>query len=499
MGEKVVIMGGGLGGLSAGAALAQSGFSVTLLEEQPRLGGYAIAFRRGDFVFDVALHVAPGGAAGTLFHDTISRLGLNETVTFIGLKQGFKVLLGHRIFEMPNRMEELLEYLSVEFPDERDGIQRFRKDLARHAPIYSDVLNGKAGIFRIVTGFIPKLPAFLKHAGCSTEDYLNRFFKGKTIKTLLYQAAVFFGIPMTEFPAVNFLLMFYLLYTEGMFTIQGGGQALSQALESRIMELGGRIITGSRVSRVRVDKQRAVAVLTSDGTEYPADYVVSNINTPALIRELIGESHFPASYLSALKSLRPSLSVAQLHVGLDCPAGNVGISHHITTAFPDEDIDACLNQQRTSMWLKGYSILCHGMTEPHDTGGNDSVIKIIGGVASDPWLSLGASPDKDRYKEAKEKCMERVLSLVGQAFPLIPDHCKILDLATPWTFKRYTGNPSGAILGFDCTMGMHRTLIKVSRLPIKNLFLANAWTKNLGGFMPSMRAGLSAADKIIGS
>ena len=67
---------------------------------------------------------------------------------------------------------------------------------------------------------------------------------------------------------------------------------------------------------------------TSDGTEYPASAVISNVNTPVLFKKLVGKSYFPSSYIATINILRPSLSVVQMQIGLDCHVRDIGITNH---------------------------------------------------------------------------------------------------------------------------------------------------------------------------
>lgn len=493
MNRDILIIGGGLGGLSAGAYLAEKDMRFTLIEEQPNVGGYAVDFKRDEFIFDVALHAVPAGLPGQPFHNLIKTLGLEDKITFLKLANAFHLQLGDFKFLIPNDFNLFFNKLSNEFPNEKTGIETLKKDISKYAPIYFNVVENNSSKLEIVTQFVPKVPSFLKHSNISTDVYLNKFVKDQKLKSILYQAAVFFGVPMKNFPAINFMIMFYLLFTTCMFTIKGGGQALTDELKNKIREKGSKIITGKKVNKIVIEKNCASFVKTIDGAEYRAEALISNINTPVLVHELIGDEHFHSTYIASINQLNPSLSILQMHLGLDCSVADIGISNHINTIFPNENIDDIMSKQNNSQMIEGFSILAPGITDPRSETNNERILSIVGGVSGSKWLEL----DGNRYNMAKEECINQIISLLGEKYPKIKSHIKTVDLATPHTFKRYTNNPNGAILGFNTTPGGHRTLMQVSRFPIKNIFLANAWTSRLGGFMQCIKAGIVAGQKAL--
>ncbi len=487
MSKTVVVVGGGLGGLAAALALVRKGYPVTLFEAQPRPGGYAIAFKRDDYIFDLALHALPGA-----FQRVIAELGLKDAIRLIRLKTAFKVHLADFSFQMANDPDALFTELCKTFPAEINNLTDFRDDLLKHIPRYFPVLDGKAGAGEIIRHFIPRIPHFLKHTKISTREYLNRFFSDPKLIAILYQPAVFFGIPMGKFPAINFMMMFYLLMFGGMHTIAGGGQALTDALIDKLRQSGARIFCNAAVDKIIVEKKKATAVRLSDGQLYEAAAVISNVNTPLLAERLIGAEAIPKNYLRNLRRLRPALSVLHLHLGLDCDAREIGIDNHITLFFPDTDIDTHLSGQRRSPELAAFSVLAPGLNDPDKNRNNERIISVLGGVSPEYWLGLPESA----YRKAKDKSITQIINRLAAYYPKLPGHIITRDLATPHTFKRYTANPDGAILGFDCSLGNQRTIMKISRLPFKNIFLANAWTGKLGGFMPAINAGLKAAAQV---
>jgi len=493
MNDNIIIIGGGLGGLSAGAYLSEKGVKFTLIEEQPNVGGYSVSFKRDEFIFDVALHAVPGGLPGQPFYNLITKLGLEDEITFLKLTNAFQVKLGDFEFLIPNDFNLFFNKLANKFPAEKTGIKSFKQDISKYALTYFSVVENDSTIWDITTKFIPKIPNFINNSNISTDKYLNQFINDHKLKAILYQAAVFFGVPMKNFPAINFMIMFYLLFTTGMFTIQGGGQALTDALKNKIRENGSTIITGKRINKVNLENNLSYSVNTKDGSEYRTKVLISNINTPSLVHDLIGDLYFPSSYLSALNQLTPSLSILQMHLGLDCSVKDIGISNHIHIIFPHENIDDIMSKQNNAQMIEGFSILAPGITDPRGEANIERIISIVGGVSGSKWLEL----EMNDYQKAKDECISQIISLIEKEYPKIKSHIKTIDLATPHTFSRYTNNPNGAILGFNSFPGGHRTLMKISRFPIKNIFLANAWTSRLGGFMQCVKSGIVAGQKAL--
>lgn len=494
MAHDVIIIGGGLGGLAAGVRLAQGGCRVVLYERQPRTGGYATDFTRNGYTFDPALHAVPEGGPGGCFSMLAERLGIGSDVSFIKVPHAIQAVLGDKRYTAPNDPDACFEWLASLSPADREGLVRLRRDIERYAPLYDAVVEGGLSPWEIAVRFVPRLPLFLHHTDLGVDRYLSRLVRSPLLKALLFQPAVFYGYPMGEFSTVNFLVMLSMLKLGGMYTIRGGGRALTDALTKRLVALGGDVRCGTAVGKVIVRGGRAAGVRLADGSERAASAVIANVNTRTLVHELVGCEHFPRGYVRALDNLGNSLSVVQLHVGLDCSLEQVGIDRYLTTVFPDSDIDACMVRQRHSQFLEGCSITAPEIADPAAVGPKGPTLSVVGAVDPAQWLSL----PPESYCKAKAECTEHILALLERHYPGIRSHCATVDLATPHTFRRYTGNPDGAIMGFASSIGAHRPLLKVSRVPIQGLHLASAWTLRFGGMMQAMRAGVAAAEKVLG-
>ena len=120
----VIIIGAGIGGLTAAALLSKTGLSVCVLEKEPHVGGYLAGFRRKDFIFDTAIHwlnqYGPEGMVTKLFDvlgsDHPRAITLQRTRRYKG--SGYNYLL-------TNNPDELRDQLIAEFPPEKKGLERF--------------------------------------------------------------------------------------------------------------------------------------------------------------------------------------------------------------------------------------------------------------------------------------------------------------------------------------------------------------------------------------
>ena len=490
MKDPVVIVGGGLGGMTAALALARRGAAVVLLEKQPCLGGYSVAYRRAGYAFDVALHVAAAGDPGQEFCSVIESLGLGANVAFVRLKDAFDVRLGAWRFAMPNDWDRLFDALHAEFPAERGGLLRLRKNLDALNRAYAPLLKSPAGIgpFRHVARF----PGLVRRSYLGTDRYLAGFVRDPRLTALLFQAAIFLGVPMADFPAINFIMMFNLLFRRGLYTIAGGGQALTAAMEPALSAAGVRVVTGAEATRVTIRNRAAVAVTTAEGETFPASAVVLAISLPQAVERLIGRPAFPAGYLSHLEALRPSLSAVMVNLGLDGPTSQGGVSSYLTMCYPSPDLDDTIRRQKRSLGLEAFSVTAPDQAWRWPSASDRGTLSLVGGTDAHAWLALSPEP----YKVAKQTVAQAALRQLEAQFPGVRPHVAFVDVATPRTFQRFTGNPLGAIMGFECVVGMHRHLLAVGQLPFRRLHAAGAWTPRMGGFMPSMQAGLAAAETV---
>jgi all-trans-retinol 13,14-reductase len=125
MNFDVIVIGGGLGGLTAGAKLAKEGRKVLLLEQHDRPGGCATTFKRKDFIMEVGLHEMDGLDARDMKTRIFRDLGVFDEVTFLKVPEFYRFVNGRYEFVMPHDPELAISSLIEVFPSEEEGIRAY--------------------------------------------------------------------------------------------------------------------------------------------------------------------------------------------------------------------------------------------------------------------------------------------------------------------------------------------------------------------------------------
>ncbi|MFI5780674.1 phytoene desaturase family protein [Nocardia sp. NPDC051570] len=284
----VLVVGAGIGGVCAATLLAQQGYRVLLTERLNRVGGRASTEPIDGFLVNT-------GAAAFEFGGT-----LEQVCRTVGVPYGADPATGRGI-RVPRPAVVL-------------RLGRMNIDL-------TPVIGGWAnGTFRwICRVSLDRLPRMAAKRGVAVEEvtfeqWLSRFTKNRWIHAMLRNPlASFFVTETDELPAAAVFTFF--AHNTGLRKFgfhPEGSIGLSRMLLDRFTEFGGRLRTSTEVRRLRIEDGHVVgAVLTADGAETEIDCLAAISDAgPRATVELVGEQHFPQSYLQAVKTVRPAALMA---------------------------------------------------------------------------------------------------------------------------------------------------------------------------------------------
>jgi phytoene desaturase len=316
--ERVVVVGAGLGGLATALHLAGAGREVVLLEREHQPGGRAGRLEIDGFKFDTGPTVL---TMPDLIDDAFSAVGENyrDWLDLVPLDPAYRAFYpdGSRldVFTDPQRMAAEIE--SVIGPQEAAGYLRFVDYVAEMYRVeVRDFMD--RNIDSPLDLLTPNLARLVAMGGFGRlQQRVNRFLADPRTRRIFAFQAMYAGLSPYKALAL-YSVISYMDSVAGVYLPKGGMHALPQAMADAAAKHGVTIHYGQEVATVERTGSRATAVITTDGTRYPADTVVLNPDLPVARRDLLGQP--------LRRSLDYSPSCWLLLAGSS--QGYSGIAHH---------------------------------------------------------------------------------------------------------------------------------------------------------------------------
>jgi phytoene dehydrogenase-like protein len=471
----VIIIGAGLGGLTAGAKLAHEGLKVLVVEQHSRPGGCATTFRRGDYTFEVGLHEMDGPGSRDIKNRIFAELGVTDNVEFIHVPEFYRFIKGDLAVTIPHDPQVATERLTELFPGEKEGISRY----------FDQILNPK------------KRASDNNDHDISVGAFLDSIIGNEDLKLILLGNLGYFHDDPYTLSLAYYSVAEGSYYHNGASFIKGGSQRLSDHLTAYIISHGGEVLLNHLVTGVTIEGSRATGVTyikkndhSQKIIEAKADAIVANNAIPALAEMLPPE---PGVRLkSECAGMNTGASLLTVYLGFTKPLRELG--HHFYSTFI---YDSCVNSQadiavnnrddfsRRSFTFVDYGQLGSGLTTPDRGAGAVCCIDYL-----DDWEHLTEA----EYGQKKEYAAQCFINRLNELIPGMKEVIGFYEVGTPRTVKRYTLNPGGAVYGFAQNPGRK---VLDSFEPVDNLYFASAWGKTGGGFSGAIAGGYMSAFSLL--
>jgi prolycopene isomerase len=289
----------------------------------------------------------------------------------------------------------------------------------------------------------------------------------------------------------------------GAWYPEGGAQSLTSALAEVLAERGGELRCGQFVDGFEFSDGHAIAVTTREGQRLEADVFISNASAPATMLNLVGRDRLPSDYIGRVERPAPSYTTFSVYLGLDRDLfGEQGLPHEL---FIDPSYDpeaAWLAAQRGDWAHTSITLTDYTQVDPGCAPAGHGVV-VLTAIApwdyEDTWGTGGDLADYHRlplYLALKEQVAGALVARAEAEIPGLRDAIVHQEASTPLTNFHYTRNPGGAIEGYENSPANSGFGWLPQDTPVRNIFLAGAWT-NGGGMNPAMGSGISAAARAV--
>lgn len=503
MAQKIIIVGGGVAGLTAGIYAQKAGFESVIYEKNPVLGGQCIGWKRKDFYIDNCITWMTNGAPKFPIYKMWKEVG------FLGDENGNEIpCRQHKAFwrselngqsytfwaDLERAQKEMLE-LS---PQDKKQIKKFFRaiKMCEHllvpytAPL--DMMN-LAELTAFGLKLLPVGIVMALYKNTDLKDLSERF------KHPLLKKAFLDYLPQDYLASI--LMNAYATIANGGGGVPDGGSLkVAQRMEAIYKKHGGVCHAGEPVKEILLEdspnkkgKKRAAGILLESGEKVLGDYVIPTCDPHYLFHNLLDEQYMPPRLKYAYDHPEAHKNKSTLHFAFECetPAPEIGGR----TFFECKPFEVA-GVMTSRINMKNYKL--DPVNAPADKALIEVKIKQTE-VQYEYWKNLRLN-DKKAYDEAKKIAAAQVLERLEERVPSLKGKLKILDIWTPYTYTRYCNAYQGNFMTFVTTKKSSNLFnIKGTLDKIENVVLASQWLCMPGGLPMAMTSGKFAIQRILRS
>src|SRR5882757_6978374 len=501
----VIVIGAGLGGLTAGAILARAGRKVLVIERSNSVGGAASSYKSGELFVEGSLHeTSDPQHPRDPKHDVLTRAGVIDKVTWVPSGAFYQARGGPlaQPFLMPDNFDAARQALAERFPEARKGIEQLLGEMERIVTAAATIAQGKDAPEDPSESLLKLIP----DAGdwtLSLSQKLDRVFgDNEAVKCVLAANLSYFHDDPTTLWWIYFAMAQGSYLQGGGRYVQGGSQRLSSALARAIKVAGGEVLVRRVVSGIALNGDaKSVTHTAKDGSDpktVECLRIVGNAAPAALEPLMAADAAEKLSQSYAQQT--PSASLFALTLGLSKPPREFGVTAYSTQLLPP--------------WMKQFSDYGQGAAlmaeEPGERMPPMSVVDyaaIDSGVPAPPYvlsvlgpdlLSNWDSSDMDAYRDKRGRWQAAIVRYLSSYFPGLGDAVVASSFNSALSVRQYLNAPDGAVYGFAPTppAPTRQNPFRSPRTAIPGFYLASAYA-GFGGYTGVIQSAGACADMIL--
>ena len=473
-----IVIGSGIGGMAAAAALSKVGHKVLLLEQYQTLGGQTHSFTLEGFTWDAGIHYLSGIAPGDPMRDLLDWLS-DTPMEFTPMGAVYDNLhIGDAATLALSRPFEAQERdFKDRFPDEAKAIEAWTAALREGREAMQTIFPTRAMSELLGTALQWwNGRAIERWCKRTTQEVIDDITDNPELAAAF--GAQWFdhgGRPGKASFAMHALISAAYLESGAWYPV-GGGAALAEHILPTITAGGGEAKADARVEELLFENDWVVGVRTADGSEFRADVVISDIGARETVNHLLPVNNGHQDWIDEIRSLAPSVAHFSLFMGFQGDVENAGATRSNHWIYPTGEVDAVWTDVPDSP-PPGIFVSFASIKDPgHDPGpsrkhAGEMVVWTDWSIV-EKWADMDPGARGDDYRSFKARVEDVMFAQFEAYFPELAKLVVFRNLSTPLTTTAITGHHRGAFYGLDVTPKRVMSGALQAKTPVPGLFLA---------------------------
>lgn len=486
--KKVVIIGGGIAGMTAGVLLQKAGFKTEIYEKNALPGGQCTGWKREGYFIDNCIHWLTGTRPGSALHELWKEIGaLGDGVEIYQKEMFFSSKLNGETLTFWRDKERTRKEMLALSPEDEKEINKLIDyvSMAETMTVPVEKPFDAMNLFDFM-----KLGMSMKAMGKVMKEYGNMDIKelAMRFKHPLIRRALLDYMP-EGYQAYAFLVS-YGTVTGGNGDIpRGGSLSMSLRIAKTYKTYGGVIHTNADVEKIILNDKKAEGILLRGGTKVEADYVICACDTDYTFHKLLPEKYMP----KGLKKMYENREKYPVSSGFQIAYAVDGVFSELTGTR----VFSCSELNVGKQVVQGMSIQSYDY-EPDFAPEGKMILQSNFSQSEEDykyWEELYS--DKAAYNTKKAEIAEQAMERIIAEYPFLNGKIRVLDVWTPMTYTRYCNSYKGAYMSFVTTKQAKSITVPGTIKGIDNVLLASQWLMGPGGLPTAAAMGKFAAWRII--
>lgn len=482
--KKIVIVGAGISGMTAGIYALDNDFEVEIYEKHFVAGGQCTGWNRNNVYIDGCAHWIVGTNKNSEFHDIWLHLGaFNQNTKIYPTEYFNKVDVNGKIVTLYSDVDTLKEEFLRVAPEDKKMINRFIRAIKAYrnikVPIHKpiDHLN----IFELISyGFsmLPVVPYLLKYMHVSVEEFANKF---KSI----YLRELFLRVMENDYNVHSLLYIMQALSKQDAGMVEGGSRMMANNIKNNFISRGGKVFLNNEVDHILIENDKAKGIVLKNGKVVYADYVIASCDAYHTVNKLLQGKYQDKYYESRFNNKKDNPLQQCFQLSFKVKKDMNPYPKMMNIKIKDYKI--------ADLIIDNISIRNHAFD---NVLYKDSVALTVMLKVNENVYDYLKSLTKEKYNEEKEKFGLAIKEEIKQYYEIDEKDIELIDVTTPLTYERYTNAYRGSYMSFLTTKNV-KGLMRIGLIKnLNNFVMSGQWIMAPGGLPIAIFTGKHAICRI---